>query len=596
MGIKIKNTKFILKRWIREEGAVGPICAILYIILKTFNSILAIFLASKAILILQENKDPLKAFSLIIVMISIYALSCTLENYCYVKLETSLFFYRILEMPHLSLKLMKLPYEYIEGSRGKTDVEKANEAIATGNNIGVEQAMRSLVNLIVDVCCLVIFTFLSARLHPIIMVVLLVTGSLRVIKDVKNRKWILQHQDEKNSFIYELYYLYRKCLDNKIGKDVRIYKMQKWFSDKFSFLREKIMFYNNKNQTNNFKAQSIGFLAGIFRDAICYGYLVYRVTKGLSISDFVLYLGVIGGLNIWIKNIFEHYASFAENIIIVDNLRTFLEKQELGEGQYELTIPKAKNYTYVFENISFSYEDGSPLFENLNLTIKGGEKIALVGANGAGKTTLVKLMSGLYKPKSGRILINGVDISKVNPKEVLKLTGIVFQDTKVFPESIEKNISCKLEEDSDKNLINKSLKGANFYETVENMDLKEKTILTKNLEQSGVELSGGQYQKLMLARALYKNAEVLILDEPTAALDPLAEADMYLRYNEFTKGKTSLFISHRLSSTQFCDRVIFLEKGKIKQDGSHEKLIKEEGPYREMFLAQAHYYQEEEAI
>lgn len=596
MGIKIKNTKFILKRWIREEGAVGPICAILYIILKTFNSVLAIFLASKAILILQENKEPLRAFSLIIVMISIYALSCTLENYCYVKLETSLFFYRILEMPHLSLKLMKLPYEYIEGSRGKTDVEKANEAIATGNNIGVEQAMRSLVNLIVDVCCLVIFTFLSARLHPIIMVVLLVTGSLRVIKDVKNRKWILQHQDEKNSFIYELYYLCRKCLDNKIAKDVRIYKMQKWFSDKFSFLREKIMFYNNKKQTNNFKAQSIGFLAGIFRDAICYGYLVYRVTKGLSISDFVLYLGVIGGLNIWIKNIFEHYASFAENIIIVDNLRTFLEKQELGEGQYELTIPKAKNYTYVFENISFSYEDGSPLFENLNLTIKGGEKIALVGANGAGKTTLVKLMSGLYKPKSGRILINGVDISKVNPKEVLKLTGIVFQDTKVFPESIEKNISCKLEEDSDKNLINKSLKGANFYETVENMDLKEKTILTKNLEQSGVELSGGQYQKLMLARALYKNAEVLILDEPTAALDPLAEADMYLRYNEFTKGKTSLFISHRLSSTQFCDRVIFLEKGKIKQDGSHEKLIKEEGPYREMFLAQAHYYQEEEAI
>lgn len=596
MGIKIKNTKFILKRWIKEEGVVGPLCAMVYIILKTFNSVLAIFLTSKAILILQENKEPLKAFLLIIAMISIYALSCTFEKFSYQKLYTSLFLYRLMEMPHLSLKLMKLPYEYIEGSKGKTDVEKASEAIATGNEIGVEKVIRSLSNLIVDVCCLLIFTFLSARLHPIIMIVLLVTGSIRVIKDVKNRKWILQHQDEKNSFIYELYYLHRKCLDNKIGKDVRIYRMQKWFSDKFSFLREKIMFYNNKKQTNNFKAQSIGLLAGIFRDVICYGYLVYRVTKGLSISDFVLYIGVISGLNIWIKNIFQHYASFAENIIVIDNLRTFLEQEELGEGQYELTIPKAKKYTYVFENVSFSYEDGSPLFENLNLTIGGGEKIALVGANGAGKTTLVKLMSGLYKPKSGRILINGVDISKVNPKEVLNLTGIVFQDTKVFPESIEKNISCKLEEDSDEALINKSLKGANFYETVQKMDLKEKTILTKNLEPSGVELSGGQYQKLMLARALYKNSEVLILDEPTAALDPLAEADMYLRYNELTKGKTSLFISHRLSSTQFCDRVIFLEKGKIKQDGIHEKLLKAEGPYREMFLAQAHYYQEEEAI
>lgn len=596
MGIKIKNTKFILKRWIKKEGVIGPFCAILYIILKILNSIFAIFLASKVILILQDYKEPLNAFSFIIAMISIYALSCTFENYCYAKLETSLFLYRILEMPHLFIKLLKLPYEYIEGSRGKNDFEKANEAIGEGNQIGVEEVIRSLANLIIDVCCLLIFTLLSARLHPFIMVVLIVTGSLRVLKDIQNRKWILKHQDEKNSFIYELHYLYRKCLDNKIGKDVRIYKMQKWFSDKFGFLRGKIMFYNNKRQGNNFKSQSIGILAGIFRDVICYGYLIYRVTKGLAISDFVLYIGVISGLNIWIKNIFEHYASFAENIIVIDNLRIFLEQEELGEGQYKLTVPKAKNYTYVFENVSFSYEDGSSLFENLNLTIGGGEKIALVGANGAGKTTLVKLMSGLYKPKSGRILINGVDISKVNPKEVLKLTGIVFQDTKVFPESIEKNISCKLEEDIDEALINKSLKGANFYKTVENMALKEKTILTKNLEPSGVELSGGQYQKLMLARALYKNAEVLILDEPTAALDPLAEADMYLRYNELTKGKTSLFISHRLSSTQFCDRVIFLEKGKIKQDGSHEKLIKEEGPYREMFLAQAHYYQEEEVI
>lgn len=596
MGNKIKNTKFILKRWTREEGVAGSLYAILYIIFRTLNSILAIFLTSKAILILQENQDPLKALLLILSMISVYALSCTFENYCYPKLYTSLFLYRILEMPHLFLKLTKLPYEYVEGSLGKKDFEKAYEAIGAGNEIGLEEVIRSLSNLIVDVCCLLIFALISARLHPLIMIVLLVTGSLRVIKDVKNRKWILKHQDEKNVFMYELSYLHRKCLDNKIGKDVRIYKMQKWFSDKFTFLRGKIMFLNNKKQTNNFKAQGIGLLSGIIRDVICYGYLVYRVTKGLSISDFVLYLGVIGGLNLWIKNIFQHYASFAENIIVVDNLRTFLEQEELGKGEYELTIPKAKEYTYVFENVSFSYENGSPLFEDLNLTIEGGEKIALVGANGAGKTTLVKLMSGLYKPKSGRILVNGVDISKVNPKEVLKLTGIVFQDTKVFPESIMQNISCKLEEDSDKTLINKSLKGANFYETVQKMDLKEKTILTKNLVQSGVELSGGQYQKLMLARALYKNAEVLILDEPTAALDPLAEADMYLRYNELTKGKTSLFISHRLSSTQFCDRVIFLEKGKIKQDGSHEKLLKEEGPYREMFLAQAHYYQEEEVI
>lgn len=592
----MKNTKFLLKRWEKEYGVTGPIGAIGYIIFRILNCVFTIFLASNAILILGGTANPLNKLSLILGMISIYAISCTLEKYFYEKLAQSLFLYRILESPNLFIKVLKLPYEYIESSKGNKDFEKAYEAIGVSNNIGVEEYIRSLVYLIIDICILIIYSLLSFKLHPLIMVVLIVTGSLRVIKDTKNRNWIFKNQDKKNSFLYEKFYLYRKCLDNKIGKDVRIYKMQKWFSNKFKFLNSKHIDYISQKESNNFKAQIIGLLSGILRDIICYGYLIYKVTRGLPISDFVLYLGVISGLNLWIKNIFEHYASFTENNIIVNNFRIFLDKEEIGKGEYELSIPKGKNYTYVFDNVSFSYEDGTTLFKNFNLTINGGEKIALVGANGAGKTTLVKLMSGLYKPQCGRILVNGIDISKVNPKEVLKLTGIVFQDTKVFPESIINNISCKLEKNTDSSLIRSSLKDAGIYEFVQSMDLKEKTILTKNLDKSGVELSGGQYQKLMLARALYKNAEVLILDEPTAALDPLAEADMYKKYNKFTSGKTSLFISHRLSSTQFCDRVIFLEKGKIKQDGSHKELIKEDGPYREMFLAQAHYYQEEEVI
>lgn len=596
MGIKIKNTAFVLKRWIAEEGIAGPISAVFYIILSVINSVLAIFIASKAISILQNFKDPQNAFMEILGMIAIFALVSTLEKISCQKMKTSLFLYRILEMPDLSVKLLKSPFEYVESSRGKKDFEKAGDAIGDGNDIGVEALINDVVKIFIDLGSLIIYSLLSARLHPLIMVVLLVTGSLRIFKDTKNRRWIFQHLDEENSWLYELNYLYRKCLDSKIGKDVRIYKMQKWFAEKFDFLRSKSMFYVNRRKSNEFKAQSIGFLAGVARDIICYGYLIYKVTQGLSISDFVLYLGVINGLNIWIKNIFDHYADFSQNIIVADNFRSFMGKVDFGEGKYELSIPESDSYSYKFENVTFCYEDGRPLFENLNLTIHGGEKIALVGANGAGKTTLVKLMSGLYKPKSGSISINGIDISKVSPKEVLKLTGIVFQEAKVFSESISENVSCEINENTDKARVNESLKAAGLYEDVQKLTKKEGTILTKNLEKSGVELSGGQYQKLMLARALYKDAPVLILDEPTAALDPLAEADMYLKYNEFTKGKTSLFISHRLSSTQFCDRVIFLEKGKIKQDGIHEQLIKEEGPYKEMFMAQAHYYQEEAAI
>lgn len=593
MNAKLKNIHFVMRRWIDKEGIKGLVSAVFYIALRIINSIFVIYLASYAMYVLQNIKDPSVAFKRIIVMIGVYAALSILEKFCSQIMVTSLFLYRILEMPDLSFKLLKVPYEYAESSRGKKDFEKATDAVYSGNETGVEALMNDMVNICIDIGCLIAYSVLSARLNPLIMVILLVTGSVRLLKDEKNRRWIIEHQDEEKSWLYELHYLYRKCLDSKIGKDVRIYKIEKWFEEKFNFLRIKIMYYVKKKKNNEFKAQTIGRAAGIIRDITCYGYLVYKVMHGLSISDFVLYLGVISGLNVWIKNIFDHYAHLSQNNIIVDNFRIFMKKTELGEGEYEEAVPQSNSYTYKFENVTFYYEDEKPLFDNLNLTIQGGEKVALVGANGAGKTTLVKLMSGLYRPKSGRILINGVDISKVNPREILSLTGIVFQEANVFAESIAENVSFRLKEKTDKKKVDESLKEAGIFEDVRNMKKKEDTVLTKNLDTEGTELSGGQYQKLMLARALYKDAPVLILDEPTAALDPLAEADMYRRYNEFTKGKTSLFISHRLSSTQFCDRVIFLENGKIKQDGTHDELINEQGPYREMFMAQAHYYQKE---
>lgn len=594
MGTKIDNTRFVLKRWKDKEGIGGIISGFIYMGLRLINTIFAVMLASRIVFILEKGYSPQRAFLKIVAIVCLYAFLVMAEKYFFTKRNTSIFLYKFLEMPNMFLKLVKLPFYQVEGSVGKQEFEKASEAVGD-NTRGVMGLLKNIADLIENILCLMIFMVISAKLNPLIMIVLLFTGYVRTFKDRKNRTWILENQDKKNSLLYERLYLHRKCLDTKIGKDVRIYGMEKWFADKFESLLKRRMVYIKAHTMNTFAAESIQHISGVLRDVICYGYLIYRVSKGIAISEFVLYLGVIAGFNVWIENIFAEYSKFAENVIVVNNFRVFLEKQELGEGEYELEIPKAQEYSYVFENVCFGYDGGKEIFHNLNLTIKEGEKIALVGANGAGKTTLVKLMCGLYKPQKGRILLNGVDISKVNPKELLRLTGVVFQETKVFPESIAKNISCKLDEDVDMKRLNESLKQADFYDYVQKMQNKEKTVLTKNFEENGVELSGGQYQKLMLARAIYKNAPVLILDEPTAALDPLAEAEMYKKYNQLTKGKTSLFISHRLSSTQFCDRVIFLQDGNIKQDGSHQELIKEEGPYREMFNAQAYYYQEEVA-
>jgi ABC-type multidrug transport system fused ATPase/permease subunit len=229
---------------------------------------------------------------------------------------------------------------------------------------------------------------------------------------------------------------------------------------------------------------------------------------------------------------------------------------------------------------------------HFNLQINGGSKIALVGINGAGKTTLVKLLAGLYYPTEGEILINGRSIRDYNIEEYYRLIAVVFQDVEILAFTIAKNIAACSDDMINYERVRKCLEMAGLKDKIDELRDKENTYLTQSIDKDGIMLSGGQMQKLMLARALYKDSPIIILDEPTAALDPIAESEIYEKYNDLTRGKTSLFISHRLSSTKFCDRIIFLENGSIVEDGTHRQLMDKGGRYAEMFEIQSHYYKE----
>lgn len=591
--IKVLNTIFVLKRWQKSEGNKKLVSAVIGILLKVINSLLGVALASIVISIVMSPTATSTTFLKIMAVVSAYAIGITLENYFYTDTRLSLFLYRIMELPNMFFKLLRLPFDQVEGPSGKEAFEKARQAVGVGNDIGAEAMVKNIIHLITYCLCLLGYIIISATLSPWIILVLLGTACLRTYRDQKNRKWYMDTLDQRMKTFYELSYLRRKCLDTGIGKDARIYRMEEWFEKKFDIVFQAMMKFQKKESFMDFMAELVDFLSGFGRDLVCYGYLIYRVSQGMPMDAFVLYLSVIAGFNVWIKNIFDEYAKYCKNVLIVNDYRLYLDKTEVDQGSYPLDIPEAKTYSIKFEDVCFKYQDGKNAIDHLNLDIGMGEKVALVGANGAGKTTLVKLMCGLYKPCSGKIYINGIDISRVNPKTLLDKIGVVFQQTKIFPDTIAKNVSCQTDANIDTLRVKHSLKEADLYTYVAGLALKEDTILTKNMDLSGVEMSGGQYQKLMLARAIYKAAPVLVLDEPTAALDPLAEEEMYKRYNLITAHKTSLFISHRLSSTQFCDRVIFLEGGSIKQDGTHNMLMKEEGPYKRMFDAQAHYYQEE---
>ena len=247
-----------------------------------------------------------------------------------------------------------------------------------------------------------------------------------------------------------------------------------------------------------------------------------------------------------------------------------------------------------FRDVSFCYENSdTPVLSHLDFKINAGEKIALVGNNGAGKTTLVKLLCGLYPSTEGEILIDGERIDTMNLDTWQEKISVVFQDADPMAFSVAMNVAGESEQILDRKRVEESLRRAGLWNKIKGLTNREDTYLTQELDDNGILLSGGEMQKLLLARSIYKDGSLLILDEPTSALDPLAESAMYEEYNSLAGGKTSLFISHRLASTKFCDRILLLEKGQIAEMGTHAQLMQKNGKYKEMFDIQSQYYRDE---
>lgn len=525
---------------------------------------------------------------LVVVILSV--LQTTFKELCTFKS----FEYRIVFGVEFVSKTLSIPYQYTEGREGKKKVEKANAAFHWGNEYGCEAIVNDTTELILSIVGTILFSLVAMSLHPALALVLILCPIARVLYEKENRKWTTKHKEERNQMEIKLRYLNTQSIELKNGKDIRLYGIRSWFSGLFDELIGKRTKWEVSKAKRTFGANFVDRILSIIRDGICYGYLVYRMIHGMSIAEFTVYLGVIAGFGKWITDIFAAINRLLANNIIMNDAREFLEEKDDWEYGGNRPLLEGITHTITLENVTFSYPDSeTPTIHNLNLTINVGESIALVGMNGAGKTTLIKLICGLYTPSEGRILLDDVDIKEFNRKELYTLFSVVFQDVFAFAFPVAENIACCREEEFDKDRLEKSIELAGLSARIKKLNYQEKTVLLKDLDEEGVMLSGGEMQKLMLARALYKQSSIVILDEPTAALDPIAEREMYEKYASLTQGRTSIFISHRLSSTRFCDRVIFLKEGMVVEDGSHGSLMNLNGEYAKMFEVQAHYYQEE---
>jgi ATP-binding cassette subfamily B protein len=385
-------------------------------------------------------------------------------------------------------------------------------------------------------------------------------------------------------------YMYSIMNNYQYGKDIRIYSMQ-------GLLNQYYM--NISKQVNKFylkwgviEGSNTGFI--VFLTQLASG-LVYIIVGGKAMSgmintgDVLLYVGAVLQLSTSLTEAMIEYNNFHYRTEYLNSYNEFLNKPN---SHYTGTLPVEKRsdgqYEFTLENVGFRYPGTEELIlEHINLKFTVGQKYAIVGRNGSGKTTLIKLLCRLYDPTEGRILLNGIDIRYYDYDEYTKVFSVVFQDFKLLSLPLGDNISSG-QEINEKRMW-EVLQQVGMKERVEEMPEKLSTNLYKN-NGKGVEVSGGEAQKLAIARALYKDSPFVILDEPTAALDPISEAEIYENFNRMVQGKTAVYISHRMSSCKFCDDIIVLDKGRIAERGSHEKLIKEKGIYASLYQVQAQYY------
>lgn len=548
---------------------------------------------SKYVVELVSNQASAQTLITYVLGISAALLSLhMLNNYVSAKIEWRAYGNRFLYLNLITEKMMDADYENIENPDGQTKMKRALNSL-DGDTGGTQQVFAQFVNICANTVGLATYSALIFMLSPWLVLFLCGMTILSYFVNKSHNYWVHRHKDQWTPIDRKLSYIHNKAGNFENAKDMRLYGMSGWFKDMFGGLLASRLAWHTKTEKRGFALDSVGAILALGRDAAAYGVLIYQVVhNGITAAEFVLYFALISQYSGWLFGLIDTYNKLQQISLGFCDVRDFLDmpdRSNRGQGALLPTSPPE----IVFDQVSFSYPGSeSAALNNISFTIKQGEKIALVGLNGAGKSTLVKLLCGLYHPTEGSIKVGHKDIATYNRDEYCTLLSVVFQEISLLPISVAKNIALCEEKLIDQEKLERVLKLSGLYEKVQSLPEKEHTLLLKSIHDNATDLSGGELQKLALARALYKGGAVIVLDEPTAALDPIAENEMYLKYNELTMNATSLFISHRLSSTRFCDRILLLEQGRIVEEGSHNELMLRGGKYAQLFDLQSHYYKE----
>ena len=470
--------------------------------------------------------------------------------------------------------------------------EKAHQSTQS-NDEATDLVWETLTELMQNVGGFLVYLTILSRLNGALLGVIVATCVAGFLLSRHSDNWEFRHRDEEESCYAKKSYIRRKAESVELAKDIRIFGLQGWLNELMDRVQNVYLDFLLRSEKVRLLSDVAEALLTMARNGIAYAYLLHMALRdSLSVPEFILYFTAVSTFTTWVMGILQAAQKLHEESLDISQVREFLDYPEPFRFEGGVAIPKADACELKLEHVSFRYPGAEEdTIHDLDLTVRPGEKLAIVGLNGAGKTTLVKLLCGLFDPTEGRVLLNGVDVRDFNRREYYGLFSAVFQEFSILDVTVAENIA-QTNENIDTKKLWDCIEKAGLTETIQKLPKGLDTHVGRQVYLDGVLFSGGQTQRLMLARALYKDGAILLLDEPTAALDPLAENDIYQKYKDMTAGKTSLFISHRLASTRFCDRIIFVADGHITEEGTHDQLLARGGAYAKLFEVQSRYYQE----
>lgn len=587
-----QNTGFMLRTSRKYAKSVFPLCIVLALL--SAGKSVAELLIAPAIL----NKIELSAsLGSVVFTIAAFALVLMLLSGLRSYVDTNALFGRIAVRSQgiylsISRKYAKTSYPNLLNTDFLALGEKASAA-CSANSEASEAIWTTLTDLMTSCIGFVVYLALLTNLNLWLAALVAATTAVSYFASKRINEWGYLHRSEELELTKRIEYANKTATSREFAKDIRMFGLRGWLEDLWGSTMRLYSAFCAKRERKYIWANIIDIVLTFLRNGIAYAFLIgITVKNGLPASQFLLYFAALSGFAQWVVEILDKLSVMHKQSLDISTIREFLDWNEPFDlnGGERIAFEPNKQYEIRLDDVSFRYPKADKdTLSHINLTVHPGEKLAIVGLNGAGKTTLVKLVCGFLDPTEGRILLNGEDIRKFNRNDYYALFSAVFQEFSVLDVTVKENVA-QCVDGIDETRVWQCIDKAGLTEKIRSLPKGIETHLGRRVFKDGVEFSGGQTQRLMLARALYKNAPILVLDEPTAALDPIAENDIYQKYNDMTHGRTSFFISHRLASTRFCDRIIFVDGGKIAEEGTHNELLKNGGGYAYLFEVQSKYY------